>query len=618
MFSTLIADDITSRLGPHAAAAIQEVLAYSPVFRCPVCGAIGDTRDGPTEAVLFTREDFFGGGTSDVGLEIPHPPELTVVEWQLARRHPTCVSPPVLDWQMREPAPAAQAVAVLPPDRMWTPLIPAGRTMMPAVIWQPALPDVRVRARYVHRRLGIWEYRVEDAVQEVLRERSYTLANGVRLLDTTSTVADNLTDVAELDGWYCQITGSNLVTVYLRPSFSALARRRAPGTDPAATADRLCTVDQVLPPAWLHHVQQTRRVLLVALPAGTIASDVSDHEVWAHPALRAGLDREQFVGGLVHAGPEAPERAPAPPRRDKNPAPRPASLIVVDQIWRRAWHRASTLMHAYHRTSPPGAHARPAELLAMVLVAQARDLDCDPEHVDLILLVDWLEDWVALPAYLDVMLAPTTLAHRWRDLRSVRTPWTAADDDDCSMDFAFPRACAAAASAAHRQRLIDRGGLRFGDRVRKLPAEDDRHTDVTGVISGSRWTPYGHTKRHQIRATFETFMLTDAIRGRSAMESDLLLRDDTDPRAPAQAVYCAVEDLLQLRADTHLAWTTNQRMIAPRVPWHTFPPAHDALQAVQTARGRDEYQAALTQGIDDLVVLEQTLPHRVRPQEPRS
>jgi hypothetical protein len=544
---TEIDEAIITYLTPGRADLITQSLEYCSWFCCPVCDRYGNADQEPTRTVLYRKIGMAGGVSSDFSDGPFRADTPTLVRWWLARTHIGCRTAPVQPWSQLPPP--GSALSGRPdsarPDPTWAALPPADSWSaavtvqgLPVLHWQQAAPVAHVMRFDSHD--GIGTERLVDVLTETMQDRA------VQQLRDEDLVLDAVTDLAPLDGWYCQLSGRDTVTVWTPGPWRATFGR-LPGEREALRAP-LCTIGG-LPPQWIAEVAARQRMLLVMTPKGI------KHTTTVRGLVTSWYLDRPVLGGIMAAGVATdrdrhtvtPHR---PATRTEGRSTRPAvAPIDVEDLWTAASARATILIDAY-RHDWPDRWCRysidPAQLLALVLVALCRHDGVEPAQATLADVACRLADGGGLVRWLDVLLTPTSLAERLAEMyRFERHDLSAAAG-------AFIDLREQARVAVERQRLIDAGGVRVGDHVLIIPgAEADIQTVGSGVIrdvSALTWYA-GRTPQPSPSCTTPTCQFdidTTAHPLPSLASSTSLLLADADaddPRATPHAADVAVTDL---------------------------------------------------------------------------
>ncbi|MEV6927441.1 hypothetical protein AB0M46_23450 [Dactylosporangium sp. NPDC051485] len=642
---TAVSGEITALLGPARAEQVRRSLEYTTRFACPVCGRYGDAGQEPADALLYVDMGIVqrpGGPTIDMP---PGPAEPAVLRWWLTRTHRGCAGPRVVAWPspgsgpddggqstaVAEPGVLAGVVPGAPPHGWDAVIAPVGDGLAVMHWWQ-AVP-----AGYVVRGPG-WsgEERLVDDLTGLLRDRgAWDLTGRLEL--------DQLTDAPHVHGWYAELTapgpagpareqtrgpatgtgsepGAGSVTVWTVPALQdRLARSGAPAVVEGLRRP-LCTVDG-LPAAWVAAARHGRRILLVVHPptlwaaahAGVRVPGPADPMVF-----RARLDRP--LGGLVHAGsvPDTDRAASAAPA---SRPPRPAAPpIDVDRLWQAARQRAGDLGRAARadRVAPAGRRltVEPELLLALVLTALARVHDQTPQRVSVAEAAHRLGKLEQLYSWLDTVLSPTSVRADLAAARQVRAGGVDLDPFGTSMPMPAWILAEQAQQVAARQWLINAGGLRLGDRVRVLPPAgvfpshlphlgDGPVTIATAPSIG--WPVLDHPEASAATA----FTTRPGRSSRVHPGTDLLLADDSDPRALPHAVYSALTDLRTNQPggnDHGLSVEYSRHLLLARAAHHTIPAVRDCFDQIAAAPTASTYKTAVVDAIGRLEHLSSTDP----------
>ncbi|WP_433531331.1 hypothetical protein ACQPYA_04260 [Micromonospora sp. CA-263727] len=440
-------------------------------------------------------------------------------------------------------------------------------TGVPVLRWEPAPVICQVDCGPD----GLGHERLLGVVVEEMQAR------GAMPLRDRDLVPDAVGDLPPLSGWYAQIHGT-AVTVWMPPSW------RAPVVPSAGPRRVLATFDG-LPASWLAAVAEQGRLVL----------ETSSAPIRCQKGLSMS-SLPQHAGGMVAAGSaDDQDRDLTLDRLRRRSAPaRPAApLIEVADLWATASVQARRLAAA-HNALVPRSQAADPDLIALVIVGLIRQ---DGE-AELAAVAQRLADpQVDLVPWLELMIAPTTLADRLADVgaairRDARDPGT----------LAYPflgwvTAATRARAAVDRQRLIDAGGLRLGDQVRCLPERGAGGEVVPGeVVSGEvralatmTWPP-ATFPRAWPQTWFE--VATGAGNDSALIEHSLLLADDDDPRAVAQAAYAAAADLylyawVSAKGPVERHDPLRRAALRQRYTLHTIAPVRQILHEVHDASDAD-------------------------------
>ncbi|WFF08052.1 hypothetical protein O7622_05625 [Micromonospora sp. WMMD1076] len=245
-------------------------------------------------------------------------------------------------------------------------------------------------------------------------------------------------------------------------------------------------------------------------------------------------------------------------------------------------------------------------MIALVLVALSVRDEVDPAAVDLA-DVAWelAAPVIVLDTWLTSVLGRTRLAGELADAHLSRRESTTGDYTqgpigDCTQPVR---------AAVDRQRLIDAGGLRLGDRILLLP-DLNRITDsppsavITGRITGTpdRWQP---TTTIGWRAPVDTrrmppdFLVTPdhgqylCSPCHPRESSVLLLADEHDPRALAQAAHSAAAYLRQCQPTSLLEHDGYRRMLTALTATHRSARIRDILASIHACPEPDIQTAAV-------------------------
>jgi hypothetical protein len=578
---TRVDERIVTFLGPDREDLIRWSLGQDRRYRCPVCGDVGDSgREDVTQTVLYHRMAMAGGYSGESSSEGFVPDELMVVRWWLARVHEDCRTGPVLPWSQvpawarpsqgpdrYETRPLADRV-----QRSWSASVTV--TGEPILRWEPAPMICQVNVD-VGGPAGIGRERLVGVVVEEMQVR------GAMPLRDRDLVPDAVGDLPMLHGWYAQIHHT-AVTVWMPPS------QRMYLPPPGGPARRmLCTLDG-LPTSWLAAVAAQNRLMLeVTTPTIDCLS--------ADPGGPVGFSLPQRAGGMVAAGTADDEDRDVVGdrlRRRSSPAPPVAALIEVASLWEPAFTQAQRLAAA-HNARVPASQAADPDLIALVMVGLSRQDGVN--EVGLAAVAQRLADpQLDLVQWLELMIGPTTVVDR---LTAVTAAIRRAGRGNLP-ELAFPqlgwtRAAQDARAAVDRQRLIDAGGLRLGDRARCLPYRGAGGGVLCGevrAVSTLTWPAATHQQQAWPRTWFE--VAVDPPHPHDLEERRILLADDDDPRAAAQAAYCAAEELHTyawiasvLPSATHDPLRREE--IRQRYALHTIAPVRQILQEVRDATDAD-------------------------------
>jgi hypothetical protein len=605
---TAVDHRIIEFLGPGRAGLLWAALATSPLFRCVVCGDRGDAWAEDTAAVLCSRSAMVGGGSnSEFASDGWRPDTLQIVEWRVRRRHIGCPADP-LRWLDEQPQPGVPLRPWHADDHVWAFMIPAGRRLLPGLLLQRGILEQCVRRVELDRFGFHVEEMLVDLDLHALRER------GARDIGSAELVQDSIPGFPCLAGWWCEVRSETTVDLHPgRSPFTVSDPPEMPRPPLALTGLRLDA-------QWLHAHAEERQVLVFAAAAHTLDPHADQREVWTHPRFRSAVPADTVgvsaripvggpeaglgetvavlrpfgvVGGMVYAGTHPQDVPPARQRR-KTPDLM-LTPIDVTAAWRQARSAAVQLVERY--TAQVGAlpmtDARllAVDLLAMLFVAMARESDYPPDNVDHLAAITRLTAVESLTAYLDMMLSSTSLAGTWR--QATRPPSRSTLWEGPSRDPLYSTAFAAE-QALHLPRLTVRGGLRLGDRVRILPhlwEHDDDPPPQFGqlaedTVATTTWIRLPRSADGAVQMPDDEFFslherrLDDDVR-----ETNLLLADDTNPRAVPQSAFSAAADLRPALPDAPLLGTDAdwQRYLARRAAGHIHPPVRDALLAAAEA-----------------------------------
>ncbi|WP_125808936.1 hypothetical protein [Actinoplanes sp. ATCC 53533] len=313
------------------------------------------------------------------------------------------------------------------------------------------------------------------------------------------------------------------------------------------------------------------------------------------PGGPLGFSLPQRAGGMVAAGTAADEDRDLVLdrlRRSSAPAPPVAALIDVAGLWEPALAQGQCLAAA-HNPLVPASQAADPDLIALVMVGLARQDGADPVGLAAVAqrLADPEQDLVQ---WLELMIGPTTVADRLAAVSAaIRHAARGTPSQLVFPGLGWVEAARHARAAVDRQRLIDAGGLRLDDQVRILPyrgADGDVLPGEVRAVSTLTWPPASHPQRAWPQTWFE--VAVSAPHPHLLEECRILLADDNDPRAAAQAAYCAAEDLYTYGWVASVLPSTRddplrREEIRERCALHTIAPVRQILQEVRDATDAD-------------------------------
>lgn len=588
-------DQIVALLGDERAEVLAQALAYGARFRCPACGRVGDSTV-ETGVVLYYRMGMAGGYSGETSSEGWRPDEPALVRWWPARVHDSCRLAAVQPWSdapswARPSRPGDVETAALIGDGVGTWSSAVTPTGVPVLRCDLAAPTGQVElADYGS---GDWRERLVELTTAEMRVR------WASMLTEQDLVADAVGDLWRLNDWYAQVSAGAVDIWMPAPVWAG----------PAAGRDRLrrhLGTAAGLPAAWLDTVRrQGRLVLIVAAPPILRTVTGAGVSGWHHDIPR--------VGGMIAAGP-APDHdrhttvpGVADPGSRRSPVPAGRSMaadrrvgpIDVEHLWAAALRRAAPIADSHDSHAHRGTQAS-TEAIALVLAGLCRQDDAAPHEVPLAALARRFAGH-DLDAWLNIMIGPTSLRDRLDTARHGGPPVTMITATWDSWRFTLRHA----QQAVVRQWLLAAGGLRIGDQVRELavgrpggsPARCGRITDLSPIT----WPSAG--------TSLEAVSYFDIAVGTAlpapVAEHDLLLADDSDPRALEQAAYTGARHLWlyqQVMSDQGCGAAERREVLRARYTDHSIAPVRAILREISTAPGH-HLSAALTTAINHLTAL---------------